>query len=356
MTKFVKGLDLCESFFNEIARPILRTNFPSPRYSAGVIGYGSDVIGFDDAMSIDHMWGPRLHLFLPEEGFDLWKGQITSTFAAGFPYEYQGFSTNFSSLEQSDNGIRWSEPIQQGQIDPLVEYHTLPSYFEGYLGCRPFEDISVSEWLIFTEHRLLGVTSGRVFYDDLGLSEVRKKLGYYPHDIWLWMMAAQWNMISEEEAFVGRCGYVGDELGSRVVVARQVQRIMRLCFLMERRYAPYSKWFGSAFKQLDIAAFLLPVLEGVLQASHWKEREEYLGRAYTMVADKHNSLGLTEELSSNIRGYFSRPFQVLSARNAIHNMELKQLTPVIGSVGQFTDSTTVFDDVQLYARLKNLYQ
>jgi hypothetical protein len=59
MKKFMKGLDLCEAFFNEIAQPILSTNFPFLRYSAGVIGYGSDVIGFDDAMSTDHMWGLR---------------------------------------------------------------------------------------------------------------------------------------------------------------------------------------------------------------------------------------------------------------------------------------------------------
>jgi hypothetical protein len=177
------------------------------------------------------------------------------------------------------------------------------------------------------------------------------------------MMAAQWTMIAEEEAFVGRCGYVGDELGSRVIVARQVQRIMRLCFLMEKRYTPYSKWFGSAFRQLDIAPALRPILEQVLQASHWQEREQYLGRAYKIVADRHNSLGLTEELSSTTRDYYGRPFQVLMAERfaeaitkAIQSTELKQLDPIIGSVSQFTDSTTVFDEVQLYGKLGNLYQ
>jgi len=363
MTRFVKGLELCESFFNEIAKPTLSTNFPSLRYSAGVIGYGSDVIGFDDEMSTDHMWGLRFHLFLPEEDFNLWKDQIAVAFSAGFPYEYQGFSTNFSPPDQNDNGVRHQELIHQGQVDPLVECHTLHSYFEGYLGYTPFEDISVSQWLTFTEHRLLGVTSGRVFHDDLGLIEVRKKLSYFPQDIWLWLMAAQWTMIGEEEAFVGRCGYVGDELGSRVVAARQVQRVMRLCFLMEKRYTPYSKWLGSAFRQLEIAPLLLPLLEQVLRANHWQERENYLGRAYTMAADKHNSLGLTEEVSSDLQDYFGRPFQVLFAgrfaealSNTIHSSELKQFVPAIGSVCQFTDSTTVFDDVKLYEKLKNLYQ
>jgi len=63
MTAFVKGLDLCESFFNEIAKPILSTNFPALRYAAGVIGYGSEGIGLDDEMSTDHVWGPRFQFF-----------------------------------------------------------------------------------------------------------------------------------------------------------------------------------------------------------------------------------------------------------------------------------------------------
>jgi hypothetical protein len=104
MTGFVKGLDLCESFFSEVAQPILGREFPSLRYSAGVIGSGSEVIGFDDAMSTDHMWGPRLQLFLPEEGFDAWQERIAAAFSTGFPYEYRGFSTNFSLPDPAITG------------------------------------------------------------------------------------------------------------------------------------------------------------------------------------------------------------------------------------------------------------
>ena len=362
MTGFVKGLDLCESFFREIAGPILGREFPSLRYSAGVIGSGSEVIGFDDAMSTDHMWGPRFQLFLPED-VDASREGIAAALVTGFPYEYRGFSTNFSPPDPADNGVRKQEPVLEGPIDPLVETHTLRSYFGDYLGYAPFEEISVPQWLTFPEHRLLGITSGRVFHDDLGLMDVRAKLGYYPHDIWLWMMAAQWTLIAEEEAFVGRCGVVGDELGSAVIAARQVQRIMRLCFLMEKQYAPYGKWFGSAFRRLKIAPTLSPVLENVLQAAHWKEREGYLGRACTIVGDKHNTLNLTEQLSSATRPYFGRPFRVLSAerfadalREKIHDPELQRLVPAIGSVSQFSDSTAVYDNVGLAGKLKCLYQ
>lgn len=64
--KQLKGLKLCEGFFNDCARAILDESFPELRYSAGLIGYGSDVLGYDDAVSTDHMWGPRFYLFYPK--------------------------------------------------------------------------------------------------------------------------------------------------------------------------------------------------------------------------------------------------------------------------------------------------
>ncbi len=39
MSEFIKGIELCESFFSEVAEPILRSNFPGLNYSAGLIGY-----------------------------------------------------------------------------------------------------------------------------------------------------------------------------------------------------------------------------------------------------------------------------------------------------------------------------
>ncbi|MBO5670086.1 MAG: hypothetical protein J6S41_00925, partial [Clostridia bacterium] len=67
MPEFIKGRDLCRDFFREIARPILDEHFPCLQYSAGLLGYGSDILGYDDEISTDHMWGPRFYLFLRPE-------------------------------------------------------------------------------------------------------------------------------------------------------------------------------------------------------------------------------------------------------------------------------------------------
>jgi len=62
--QFIPGMELAESFFNEAVKPILAADFPKLRYSAALIGHGSEVLGYDTSMSADHHWGPRVMLFL----------------------------------------------------------------------------------------------------------------------------------------------------------------------------------------------------------------------------------------------------------------------------------------------------
>jgi len=80
------------------------------------------------------------------------------------------------------------------------------------------------------------------------------------------VLKAQWRRIEQAEAFSGRCAEVGDELGSRVVAARQVREVMHLAFLLERECMPYSKWLGTAFARLRCSAELQPALLGALGA------------------------------------------------------------------------------------------
>ncbi len=67
MPEFISGIKLCKGFFSEAAKPILDKLYPGLHYSAGLIGYGSDVLGYDDPVSRDHMWGPRFYMFLDKK-------------------------------------------------------------------------------------------------------------------------------------------------------------------------------------------------------------------------------------------------------------------------------------------------
>ena len=69
MVEFVPGLTLAELFYKEAVSPVLLKHFSRLRYSAALIGHGSEVLGFDTERSTDHHWGPRVQLFLTEGAY-----------------------------------------------------------------------------------------------------------------------------------------------------------------------------------------------------------------------------------------------------------------------------------------------
>jgi len=139
---------------------------------------------------------------------------------------------------------------------------------------------------------------------------------------------------------------------------------MRLCFLMERQYAPYAKWFGSAFSQLESAAALTDILMGVQRASIWQERERWLSEAYRVAAGRHNGLGLTDSMPERPMRFFGRPFRVMALHGfadallqSVRDPRVMQLAKrrPIGSIDQFSDNTDLLEATELREPLRALY-
>ncbi|HEX6285458.1 MAG TPA: DUF4037 domain-containing protein, partial [Pyrinomonadaceae bacterium] len=292
MQNFTPGLKLSALFYSEAARPILDAFFPELPHSAALIGWGSEVLGYDDVQSSDHHWGPRFLLFLSAGDHEKYKHAIAEAFSHNLPHRFRGYPTSFADPDEV--GVRVFKETGAGPVKHMIHIETIEGFFGWYLGCNPYESLTAADWLSFSEHKLLAVTSGSVFHDGLGeLEETRRKFAYYPRDVWLYQIAAQWTKIFEDREFVSRCGDVGDELGSTLIAARQVKNLMKLCFFMERKYAPYTKWFGTAFSKLDCAPKVSPIFRDVLSSSTWKEREENLARAFRVIAPMHNALQIT---------------------------------------------------------------
>ena len=66
---FIRGLDLSRSFYADAVAPIFAARYPRLSYAAGLLGTGSETLGFDTPRSMDHWWGPRLEIFLRSEDF-----------------------------------------------------------------------------------------------------------------------------------------------------------------------------------------------------------------------------------------------------------------------------------------------
>ena len=364
MTNFLSGLRLSAEFFQEAVAPILAAEFPSVPYSAALIGSGSEVLGFDTEMSRDHHWGPRVMLFLREADHARYREALRQSLGDRLPRSFQGYPTNFTPPDPADGGTQLLQAVDTGPINHRVDILTMRGFWLDYLNYDIDLEIESVDWLTFPEHRLRSLVSGAVFHDDVGLQAVRDRFAYYPHDVWLYLLAAGWARIGQEEHLMGRAGSVGDEMGAALIGARLVRDIMRLCFLMERQYAPYPKWFGTAFKQLSHAAGLAPVLQQALSAGSWQEREEHLSTAYEYLAAWSNELGMTEMLPGKTTLFFGRPFRVIWGRKfsdaicaRITDPAVRRLTqrPLIGSIDQFSDSTDLFSDPSWRMALRNLW-
>lgn len=363
MPEFIKGLRLGELFYREAARPVLETHFPALRHSAAMLGWSSEVLGYDDEESRDHNWGPRFQLFLAPEDYEARGDEIKRTLARLLPREFRGYSTNFRGLPEDAPNVVLAEPAADGEpVGHKVDLETVEGWWRHNMGRSPEGELTAADWLAFSEQKLLAFTSGRVFRDDLGLEDVRRRFGYYPEDVWLYLLACEWKYVAEEEAFVGRAGFVGDETGSALVAARIVRRLMRLCFLYERRYAPYSKWFGTAFSRLGCGPALAPLMRDTLGAADWRGRERRLAAAYEAVARLHNDAGLTEPIEPKVSPH-GRPYLVPHADRfglaLVRRLEARGFPPPkfwVGSVNQFAASDDALTDARLCRALKVLYE
>jgi uncharacterized protein DUF4037 len=362
MPKFIPGLKLGELFYKQEIRPILQQEFPRLRYSAALIGWGSEVLGFDTPLSRDHHWGPRVLVFLNSHDYSQSSDTIKRTLSHKLPYEFFGYSTNYGGPDP--HGVRQAVKIKSGPVNHMVQLFTISGFLKARLGFDASKKITVGDWLTVPQQKLLEVVSGEVYHDGLGkLLDVREKLKFYPKDVWLYLLAAQWTRISEAEAFVGRTGEIGDELGSAIVAARIVHEIMKLAFLMEKQYAPYAKWLGTAFGKLKIGRKLTPILRDVLMAKTWKAREQKLGEAYSIVARRHNELRITESLPTRVTRYYSRPYFVIhgdafasAVRQGIVDPKVQRIRTTAGSVDQFIDNDNLLQNLSLVRRLRVVYE
>jgi hypothetical protein len=333
---FTPGIELSGAFYRDAVRPLLGDR----PHAAGLLGWGSEVLGFDSARSTDHGWGPRLLVLVGAADI----AAVRAAVAAGLPETFAG------------------HPVRYGWDDVPVDHHvtvtTLPEWLFEQLGVDATRGMGVADWLATPQQRLLGVIGGAVYADHGGgLERVRRELAWYPDQVWRWLLACQWRRLAQEEAFVRRASEVGDELGSAVIAARLARDVMRLALLLARRYAPYGKWLGSAFARVEDADGLSGALERAVRAADRGEREAALAAAYVAIAERHNASGLTEPLDTRVRPYHGRPAQVLMADRfadaclaTVTDPALRAL-PLAGAVDQFVDSTDLLTDPAACRRL-----
>ena len=250
----MKGLDLARDFYFDCLQPIIVRQTPDLReaHAAGLIGYGSDVLGNDDEFSRDHEWGPRLVLFLRDRDYSRFAEGLDLTLQNALPATFQGFPTRFER-----NPRLWNSLVMTTSAEGRhhVAITTVERFMKLTLGYRGVPETDF-QWLLIPEQRLLEFTSGEIFYDGIGeITHARAKCCYFPDNVWRYRLSYVLESLGWELGLIPLCGKRGDSLSVRLNTAVTVERVMKLTFLVNRRYCPgYAKWLHREFSKLPIAA------------------------------------------------------------------------------------------------------
>lgn len=161
----VSGRDLSRRFYEQAVRPLV-ADVP---HAAALLGEGSEVLGFDDEISTDHDFGPRVQLFVAP-GLD-----TTPIEAAleSLPARFDGFPVVYSDSDRHD-----ARPRHQ------VEVTTARAFFRDRLGADPADGWELANWLLAPTQILASLTDGVVLHDPLDLLTARRRaLAWYPDDV-----------------------------------------------------------------------------------------------------------------------------------------------------------------------------
>jgi hypothetical protein len=344
----ISGIELARRLHADVVGPLLAREMPGLRYAAGRPGSGSDVLGCDDAISRDHDWGCRLTLLVDEPDRHA-VPRIRELLERELPDSYQGYPVRFP--------VTWDRSLSH-----KVEVETVAGFAASRLGVDPTGDLAVLDWLILTGQSVLEVIAGPVFLDQTaGLSPVRSVLRWYPPDIERYVLAAGWQRLSQEMPMAGRTAERGDELGSRLLSSRLADDLMWLAFALSRRWAPYAKWRGTAFRTLALAPDLDGHLAAATTAPGWRERENGLAEACEVLLSAQRARGLPAPASAVTR-FWDRPYRTVD--DAIAEALLADLTDphvirlpaLIGSIEQWASSVDILSSPGRRSALRGAYQ
>jgi hypothetical protein len=343
----LRGAELAHGFFTDVVEPLLSQALPGLRYAAARLGSGSDVLGLDDEMSRDHDWGCWLTLLVDEDDRDQVQ-PISRMLEEGLPERFGEFPVRFP--------VTWDSSVSH-----KVEVATAADFAASRLGVDPTGGLSVLDWLSVTGQSVLEVTAGPVFTDRTHtLAAVRTLLAWYPADVELYVLAAGWQRLCQSLPMVGRTAEAGDELGSRLLSAGLAGDLLWLAFTLSRRWAPYAKWRGTAFRSLPVAARLKPLLDAAAAAPGWRERETALATACEVLLGIQREQGRPAPESAVVP-FFDRPYRTvaravpLGLLSSIADPDVARLPPMVGSIEQWVDCTDVLASPGRRAALQTAY-
>jgi tetratricopeptide (TPR) repeat protein len=261
----ISGLELCRRYYETYGKPMIETRFAefADKIAVGLVGEGSDCMGYDDAISTDHDWGPDFCIWVTNEVYEQIGTELEMAYEA-LPTEFLGYRRTTSSVGQNRRGVM-----------------TISGFYKRLLGASTYEEIN---WSQVEEYALCAAVDGAVFRDDEGVfTKFREQLKQgYPEHI-------RYRKLAQEVALLSQCGQYnygrmrqrGDTLTADRMLSDCIGHAMHLQHHIAGVYAPHDKWLYQSTLRLAQGDTLCQML-GKLHACMNDESEDVAERVFQL--------------------------------------------------------------------------
>lgn len=282
--KFSSMLDLCEAYYEEYGKPMLKKCFPEylDKIAVGLAGEGSECFGYEDEISFDHDCGPGFSMWVTKETFDKIGDRLNDEYSR-LPRIYAGRVRNATDYGKARKGVC------------IIE-----DFFERILGTAKLPE-SESDWLDLDEAALACATNGRVFVDKEGVfSEKRNHLlRYYPEKLWYRKLAQSLTVCAQTGQYnYGRMMARGEFVTARIILDSYVKELILLTFLINKKYCPYYKWMHKAMKELAVLPELAYIIEAIYDMP--AQRQAWEGISYSSEPNSNDMIAATIEIVAKL--------------------------------------------------------
>lgn len=234
----MKGLALAEAYYNDVGREAVKNAFGGlyERMAFGLVGEGSECLGYDDEISRDHDWGPGFCIWMSGEDC-LRHGEAVAAVYDSLPQTYRGYRR-----------------IGTEQGAGRVGVQSIEGFYARYIG-MPRAPMSLMEWFRIPEQALATATNGKVFFDGPGqFSGIRDALqAFYPEDVRIKKLAARCALMAQSGQYnFPRCIKRKDRPAAHQAKNEFIVSAISAIHLLNRQYTPFYKWAWRSLNSLDI--------------------------------------------------------------------------------------------------------
>lgn len=281
----MNGLELCREYYKEICRPAIKDSFPGDisKMAFGLVGDGSECYGFDDEISQDHDFGPRIMIWLTPENFDEF-GEKLQKFVLNLPRKFSGYNgVNTSKYGEGREGV-----------------FTIPGFYKRFIGIDRLP-ATMKEWRALPETNLSIATNGEVFSDYPGeFSKFRNALlRGYPEELKLKMMAARCMKMAQSGQYnYARCLKRGEFVAAQMAASEFIDSTISLIYLVNNRYKPFYKWMHRGLRELPVLGHeISQSLSNLATSNFLEESVNIIESICGLVISKLQEMGFTDSPS-----------------------------------------------------------